>query len=154
MFWSHVVVLSCWVSVNPQTNCDCNKHVLGSPNLRLMRQTNLLCRHACVICCIVQVSSISGSDTDDSSDSDINEDESGEGQAAGSRRGAGSSAVVQGAQVVFRLQGVSQGGSAWACTVLLMPICIVHCASNDTETVAGQHAQPALVRPLAACLCC
>lgn len=55
----------------------------------------------------MQVSSISGSDTDDSSDSDISEDESGEGQAAGSRRGAGSSAVVQGAQVVFRTQGMS-----------------------------------------------
>ena len=57
------------------------------------------------------MSSISGSDTDDSSDSDLSEDEEAAGgQAAGSSKRAakgqrGSTAMLQGPQVVLQTQG-------------------------------------------------
>lgn len=65
-----------------------------------------------VVPLLPQVSSISGSDTSDSFDSDSDDDELTEGQqpaGSSSRRSAkgqkSSSAVVQGAQVVFTAQG-------------------------------------------------
>jgi len=62
------------------------------------------------LCCAPQVSSISGSDTDESSsESDLSDDESAGPQGSAGRRAArgqkGAAAVVQGAQVVFRTQG-------------------------------------------------